>query len=189
MGSAEEVGEKHATFLSSWLAVSKGTSKEVERKAMQDSSGQKMASSSVNSCVDTLREVRKMVQRKGRNMKTGALMAPWCKDLLAVVTGLPADGTKQSAPVGKAQAKQRAKVVPVKAGLEKADCSSEGMAVPVKASLGKADGSSEEMEVPMTQESVMTVESSKVCSPAASSGPLALPEEAPPVLKKPAAVL
>jgi hypothetical protein len=156
---------------------------------MQDSSGQKMASSSVNSCVDTLREVRKMVQRKGRNMKTGALMAPWCKDLLAVVTGLPADGTKQSAPVGKAQAKQRAKVVPVKAGLEKADCSSEGMAVPVKASLGKADGSSEEMEVPMAQESVMTVESSKVCSPAASSGPLALPEEAPPVLKKPAAVL
>ena len=171
MGSAEEVGEKHATFLSSWLAVSKGTSKEVERKAMQDSSGQKMASSSVNSCVDKLREVRKMVQRKGRNMKTGALMAPWCKDLLAVVTGLPADGTKQSAPVGKAQAKQRAKVVPV------------------KASLGKADGSSEEMEVPMTQESVMTVESSKVCSPEASSGPLALPEEAPPVLKKPAAVL
>ena len=48
-------------------------------------------------------------------MKTGALMAPWCKELLAVVVGLPADGTKQSAPVGKAQAKQSGKIVPVKA--------------------------------------------------------------------------
>ena len=189
VGSAEEVGEKHTTFLCSWLAVSKGTSKEVERKAMQDSAGQKMASSSVNACVDKLREVRKMVQRKGRNMKTGALMAPWCKELLAVVVGLPADGTKQSAPVGKAQAKQSGKIVPVKASLEKADCSSEDKIVPVKAGLEKADGSSEEIEVPMTQESVMTVESSEICSPAPSSGPLALPEEAPAVLKKPAAVL
>ena len=60
VGSAEEVGENHTTFLCSWLAVKKGTSKEVERKAVQESAGQKMASSSVNSCVDKLREVRKM---------------------------------------------------------------------------------------------------------------------------------
>ena len=102
---------------------------------------------------------------------------------------MPADGTNQSAPVGKAQAKQSGKIVPVKASLEKADCSSEDKIVPVKAGLEKADGSSEEIEVPMTQESVMTVESSQICSPAPSFGPLALPEEAPAVLKKPAAVL
>ena len=81
-------------------------------------------------------------------------MAPRCKDLLAVVTALPADGTnKQSAPAGKAEAKQKAKVVPVNASLGNADCSSEDIAVPVKASLEEAHGSSEEIEMPMTQKS------------------------------------
>ena len=50
LGSAEKVAAKHTKFLAAWLPLAQGTSKEVERKALQEAAGQKLAQSCVNAC-------------------------------------------------------------------------------------------------------------------------------------------
>lgn len=53
----------------------------------------KCPQSYADTLINKSREVRKHVLKKGRNMKSGILMADWCKQLLAVLSGLPGKGT------------------------------------------------------------------------------------------------
>ena len=91
-GTAGEVGEKHQKFLETWFVVAATATKDEERKAVLKAFP-KCPLSYADTLINKSREVRKHVLKKGRNMKSGILMAGWCKQLLAVLTGLPGKGT------------------------------------------------------------------------------------------------
>ena len=91
-GTADEVGEKHQKFLETWFVVAATATKDEERKAVLKAFP-KCPQSYADTLINKSREVRKHVLKKGRNMKSGILMADWCKQLLAVLSGLPGKGT------------------------------------------------------------------------------------------------
>lgn len=95
-GTADEVGEKHQKFLETWFVVAARATKDEERKAVLKAFP-KCPQSYADTLINKSREVRKHVLKKGRNMKTGILMADWCKQLLAVLNGLPGKGTEPQA--------------------------------------------------------------------------------------------
>ena len=96
IGTTDEVGEKHQKFLETWFLVAARATKDEERKAVLKAFP-KCPQSYVDTLVNKSREVRKHVLKKGRNMKSGILMEDWCKQLLAVLTGLPGKGTSPQA--------------------------------------------------------------------------------------------
>ena len=71
--------------------VAARATKDEEKKAVLKAFP-KCPQSYVDTLINKSREVKKHVFKKGRNMKSGILMADWCKQLLAVLTGLPGKG-------------------------------------------------------------------------------------------------
>ena len=158
VGTEDELGQKHQGFFEAWYVVASKATKEQERKAAQQAFP-KCPPSYVESLINKARAVRKHVLKKGKNMKTGILMAPWCKQLLAVLSSgnsaLPEKGT------GKVSA------LPVRTSFG-SNCSSSCSGSQVKAAadggpvpcLEKAEESSDSELQLLSQNTALTVASS-----------------------------
>lgn len=188
VGTADEVGEKHQKFLETWFVVAATATKDEERKAVL-----KAFPGCPQSYADTLinksREVRKQVLKKGRNMKSGILMASWCKQLLAVLTGLPGKGTGPQAmlPVSENPTAASSKARPGVTKVSGAD----KQVVEATPCLEKAEDVTDSELLFLSQASPKSVKTVDSSVPSPQVVPLAMAEqpclEKAPKMKKPAA--